>query len=327
MVQRSERQASGASHWIWNKGLAAGCDARVPDEFPDGLTYTQVAILAGDDLFHAPEIDAVIDLEPFDGLPGGALVWVRGAWLPTFVEQVLPRFEAPIVLVTGDTDSSLPSAAGHAGRAVIESPVVRHWYTQNFDGTAPERVSPIPIGLDLHTWWDDPGHDPPMSVRDQEAELDAVVASLPPLEERIPKVYVDFSWTTNVTPAPSGARLVDLRPEIVELLASNPLVVHQDAPLPRAEMWRRKGHYAFSLSPHGHGLDCHRTWESLILGQVVLVPSSPLDPLFEGVAAFGLRSWSDITLDNLVRWLGQATQIEDRYARLTNDYWLTRMRG
>lgn len=325
-VQRSGRAGSDPSHWIWNRGIAAGCDVRIPDEFPDGLTYTRVPTLAGDNVFHAPETETVIDLGPFETLEPGALVWVRGAWLPAFVEHVLPRLTTPIVLVTGDTDSSLPSAAADVGRAVIESPLVLHWYTQNFDGTAPERVSPIPIGLDLHTLWDEPGAGARMSAQHQEAELDAIVRSLPPLVERIPRIYVDFSWANSDTPAPFGARLTETRPEIVQLLAANPLVVHQEHPLPRSEMWRCKGQYAFSLSPHGHGLDCHRTWESLILGQVVLVPSSPLDPLFEGLAAFALRSWSDITLDNVVRWLAKATKIDEPHARLTNDSWLTRMR-
>ena len=37
----------------------------------------------------------------------------------------------------------------------------------------------------------------------------------------------------------------------------------------------------FVISPPGNGIDCHRTWESLILGNIVLLQSSPLDPLFE----------------------------------------------
>ena len=33
-------------------------------------------------------------------------------------------------------------------------------------------------------------------------------------------------------------------------------------------------------SPPGHGLDCHRTWEALSMGCIVLVQASPMDDLF-----------------------------------------------
>jgi hypothetical protein len=32
---------------VWNKGIAARCDRRIPDEFPDGRTYVHVPTLAG----------------------------------------------------------------------------------------------------------------------------------------------------------------------------------------------------------------------------------------------------------------------------------------
>jgi hypothetical protein len=328
-VHRPNTADSCPSHWVWNRGLAAGCDLRIPDEFPDGRTYTPVPTLAGENVVFEPPTDIAIDPEPFDALEPGALVWVRAAWLPAFVQQVLPRLRTSIVLVTGDTDNSLPSAAGDAGRALIDSLHIVHWYTQNFDGTAPtERVSPIPIGLDLHTLHEAPDWGEQQTpVQQQEADLDAIVRSLPPLAERIPRIYVDFSWKHNSIPPRTGARLTETRREILQLLASNPLVVHQNEPLPRGEMWRRKGQYAFSLSPHGNGLDCHRTWEGLVLGQAVIVPSSSLDPMFEGLAAVTLSSWSEISLPHAVRWLAKATQIVDPGARLTNRYWLDRMRG
>ena len=37
-----------------------------------------------------------------------------------------------------------------------------------------------------------------------------------------------------------------------------------------------RGRYAFAISPIGKGLDCHRTWESLILGQIVIVQTTLL---------------------------------------------------
>lgn len=311
------------SHWIWGKGLPAYCDWRIPDEFPDPPTIVAVPPFMYAQYPAFDHTDLIDDPERFDAIEDGALVWVRGSWLPSFVAQVLPRLRAQIVLVTGDSDASFPSAAGAAGRALLDSPSILHWYTQNYDGTAPlERVSPLPIGLDFHTLSDRPQWGEPVTPqREQEAGLDAIVASLPPLDQRIPQLYVDFSWQ-----AGNGSIQDDMRGSIIRLLADHPLVVHQHERLPRSEMWRRKGQYAFSLSPRGAGLDCHRTWEALVLGQVVLFPSSSLNPMFEGLRAFRLEYWEELTMPNLVRWLARAQQLPAPEAALTNAHWIERMR-
>jgi hypothetical protein len=312
---------------IWNKGLASRCDRRIPDEFPNGQEYVHVPAFAGRDVDAGP-LDLVDDVECFDDIGGGELVWVRGSWLASFVERVLPRIRDDFVLVTGDTDSSLPSDAPKIAAALLDSPHMLRWYTQNFDGSRPEsRISPIPIGLDLHTRSERPAWGEAVATpAEQEAELEAIARTLPPLAERVPAIYVDFGWSTDPRPPRSGARLSQPRNWIVAVLRSHPLVVCQDTRLPRAEVWRRRGRYAFSLSPHGNGLDCHRTWEGLVLGQVVLVPSSSLDPLFEGVTAFPFAGWEDLTSDNLARWLDMACRLAHPAPALTSEHWITRMR-
>jgi len=67
-------------------------------------------------------------------------------------------------------------------------------------------------------------------------------------------------------------------------------------------MWRARGEYAFVLSPHGVGLDCHRTWEALALGHIVLVPSSPLDSLYAGLPVIPIRDWNEIAPQQLNAW-------------------------
>jgi hypothetical protein len=313
--------------WIWNKGLASRCDRRIPDEFPDGHDYVPVPTFAGDHVALGP-LDLIEQVDRFDDIGGGELIWVRGSWLPSFVDRVLPRIRGDFVLVTGDTPSSLPSAAPRLAAALLASPYMLHWYTQNHDGTEPEsRISPIPIGLDLHTRSERPAWGEGVATpADQEVELEEIAQTMPPLAERIPAIYVDFGWSTDPAQPPHGARLFQPRGWIAAALRSHPLVIHQDMQLPRAEVWRRRGRYAFSLSPHGLGLDCHRTWEGLLLGQAVLVPSSSLDPLFEGIRAFPFARWADLTADNLASWLDAASLLEHPASALTSEHWITRMR-
>jgi hypothetical protein len=313
--------------WIWNKGLASLCDWRIPDEFPNGPEYVPVRDFAGGDVGLGPP-DLIQDAERFEGIGGGALVWVRASWLGAFVARVLPRIHGEFVLLTGDSDSSLPSEAPQLATALLSSPYLVHWYTQNHDGTGPAgRVSPIPIGLDFHTRSERPRWgEAPATPAEQEAALDEIASSLPPLAERIPAIYVDFGWSTDPTVPRSGARLLQPRATIVAGLRGQPLVVSQDTRLPQTEVWRRRGRYAFCLSPHGNGLDCHRTWETLVLGSVALVPSSSLDPLFGEVRAVPFARWPELTAENLASWLEEACLLAHPAPALTSEHWITRIR-
>ena len=307
---------------LWNKGVAALCDWRIPDEFPEGrycLVPTEASALATsktpDDLIQDPEF--------YRGVRDGDLVWVRLAWLKSFIKQVLPLIDARFVLVTGDSDTSVPSEIPFEAEKIFGNPKILLWYTQNYDGSANEkRISPIPIGLDLHTLsdraaWGEQRSSPP----EQEFVLESVRQSLPSLSNRLPKVYSDFAfqprWDGSLTDRKSLLKRI---PE--DLLFS------QREILPRSEMWRSRGKYAFVLSPHGYGLDCHRTWEALALGHIVVVASSPLDPLYSGLPVVVVQDWSEVTSENLQRWLSMYGDPQASMSpQLTNQYWAEQMRS
>ena len=86
----------------------------------------------------------------------------------------------------------------------------------------------------------------------------------------------------------------------------------------------------FSLSPIGNGFDCHRTWESLILGNIVLLQSSPIDPLFKDLPVVIIKDFNDINEKNLKKW---AHQYKDAFTnseyrkKLTSEYWLFKIKN
>jgi hypothetical protein len=116
---------------------------------------------------------------------------------------------------------------------------------------------------------------------------------------------------------------------VQSLLQQSPAVHFQERMVPRSELWREKTRYAFVISPHGNGLDCHRTWESLLLGNIVIVRTSSLDPLYEGLPVVIVQHWGEVTLPNLERWRDEhapafgSPGVEER---LTNRYWVERIR-
>jgi len=313
---------------VWNKGIARLCDRRIPDEFPDGRTYTPVPTLAGARISPGLPADVIADPGRYADIREGEVVWVRLSWLPAFVRQVLPLVRAPFVLATADSDSSVPTELPELARQVLGSPVVIRWFTQNHDGAAPERMAPLPIGIDFHSVAEQPIWGESLaSPSQQEPTLETIRDGLPPLERRLPRVYIDFAWDLRARsyPAPAAARLSESRRTIVKTLRQREAVVCQEAPLPRSEMWRRRGQYAAVLSPHGGGLDCHRTWEALALGHLVVVPSSALDPLFKGLRVVPVQSWDEIDEKNLDHWLAERNDASRD--PLTSRYWLTQMKS
>ncbi len=320
---------------VWNKGIAALCDRRIPDEFRDGCNYLPVGTLAG--AFASRRLPDNLIAPPwrYRDLREGEVVWVRLSWLRSFVRQVLPHVNARFVLATGDSDSCVPSELGPEAAAILGSPNLLHWFTQNYDGSVGrEKMSPIPIGIDFHMLAEKPiWGEACATPLEQEQTLVSIARSLAPASQRIPKVYADFAWQRGWglrdyrTFHPlEGTELRQGRRRLAGRLRANPAVHCQEGPLPRSEMWRKRGEFAFVLSPPGSGLDCHRTWEALALGHIVLVPWSSLNSLYAGLPVIALHRWDEITAENLQLWLSRYSHDPGTAEKLTSAYWVDRMR-
>ena len=105
---------------------------------------------------------------------------------------------------------------------------------------------------------------------------------------------------------------------------------HPSRRLAQTDIWDRYLNYDYVISLPGHGLDCHRTWEALGLGAVVITVHSPLDDLLKGYRVIFLdarepRDW--LILDDR-DWLAVESKkcIHKPIPTLSWDYWLTRVR-
>jgi hypothetical protein len=300
------------THYVWSRGLALLCDQN------GGFDFVRKQRGSGRAAIRFAE-------DAYAGIRDGDLVWTRLIALPQFCREVLPRIEARIALVTGDEDWAIPSGFEHAGDIIANRNVVC-WFTQNCDGTDTSgKVFPIPIGLDFHTisarhkW----GHWQ-ATPQQQEAELEAMRATMPANGDRLCRAHADFHFNMRENLFSGGTR-----GDAEAMLRDNPNVEFQRHKLPRSDLWREKTRYAFAVSPHGHGLDCHRTWESLVLGNIPIVKRSSLDPLYEGLPVVIVDDWREITASNLEGWhaeLHSAFLDAEMQERLTNRYWIARMR-
>ena len=70
----------------------------------------------------------------------------------------------------------------------------------------------------------------------------------------------------------------------------------------------------------GHGMDCHRTWEALILGCIVIVKKSVLDVLYEDLPVLIVDNWSDITKELLDTTIENFKTKNFNYDKITLEY-------
>ncbi len=137
---------------VWNKGIAALCDRRIPDEFPDASSYYPISLLASASPVPAHPANLIANPSDYRDVRRGEVIWVRLSWLKSFVVQVLPLLENPNVLATGDADSSTPSEVLPEAWTILNSPKILYWFAQNHDGfSGGRKMSPLPIGNDFHT--------------------------------------------------------------------------------------------------------------------------------------------------------------------------------
>ena len=269
----------------------------------------------------------------YRGVENGGVIFLPCQNLPHFCSQFLDNIEQPFSLIISPGDEMFPSESGLTQDEVnrlLSHRYLRKVFVQNYDGTmAHPKITLIPIGLDYHTvgykssqgWWGVRG-----TPLVQEMQLLDVLRKLEPTTERIPLAFVDFHHS-NTMRTGDHKRYVQFgedREAIYRQLLANQ-VIRSGKQLDRLTLWKTKGRYMFSICPHGNGLDTHRVWEDLVLGCIVIVKRSSLDPLYKGLPVVIVNDWSEVTTDQLKKWAAQYGDVfnDSRYrVKLKTDYWL-----
>ena len=215
-------------------------------------------------------------------------IYVCSSAIADFCERLLPSIDFEFTLVSGDCDELVPydvfpcSASLHR---LLNSPYLRHWFCQNIMIAHP-KITLMPIGLDYHTMTEANDWGCPMSPHEQEQCLLGIRALAVPFWQRELRCYANFHFLMTTR---HGYDRVAATRQIPK-----DLVDYEPVRIPRLQSWQRQSRYAFVVSPHGNGLDCHRTWEALAMGCIPIVKRSSLDRLYDGLPVLIVSAWSDL---------------------------------
>jgi hypothetical protein len=263
-------------------------------------------------------IDNIID-QDLTKLEDGDTLYVCSNALSCFVIHHLSKINKKFILLSGDSDNSVPCGSLTAENFIrlLTNKYLIVWFTQNlvYSPKVFPKLQYLPIGLDYHTiyenemWW-----GPRSSPIIQESLLFAVAKKGKPLNERIPIAYTTFHFVLD-----RG----DRQKAYDEI--SKDVVYYEPERVTRLVSWKRQIEHAFVLSPPGAGYDCHRTWEALCLGCIPIMISTPLDELFEGLPVLIVKSWRDITWDLLNNTISEYSKKEFCMDKLKMSYWLDKI--
>ena len=243
-------------------------------------------------------------------------VYICSSALWHFVNVLLPVFPYKIVLVTGDCDETCWTdlfANYEAFVKFIENEKIIHWFSQNCI-VDHKKITRIPIGLDYHTMTNGPTKwGPKLIPAEQETILNNIQRV--PFWERTYKCYSNFHFFTTTK---YGYDRIDAIKQI-----PSKLVYYEPTHIIRETSWEKQSKYAFVISPHGGGFDCHRLWEALVLGCIPIVKKSGIDALYNDLPVLIVNEWSDINKKMLRETMERFKTRKFNYDKLLLSYWMT----
>lgn len=222
------------------------------------------------------------------------------------------------VLVTGYEDTTIPDDFPQKAKQILASPNLIKWFSENVTRET-KKLQLIPIGLDYHSVIGGYMQVGPVESPVKQEKL-ILALQKKPYNERELKIYCNFLHSIE------GRRYSQDRIDALQKIPADLLVYEQNF-VPRADSWSNMVKYAFVLSPHGNGLDCHRTWEALALGSIPIVKSSSLDALYEGLPVLIVKDWSDVSLELLQQTIKNFKSKQFNYDKLTLAYWRDQLKS
>lgn len=260
-----------------------------------------------------------------------SVIWINPDMVKGFFLNEFKKIKDPFVLVICDGDNTFPYEIGLSIDQIsllLSNPKIKHIFAQN-NAIIHSKVSSIPIGIDFHTLAYK--NEKKTSPKLQEQILKNIIHNSKPIEERLDRVFVDFQHNDNIRNG-GYKRYLELnedRKTIFEKLLKTNLIDYTDGPLDRSKLWELKSNYMFTVSPHGNGLDCHRTWEDLALGCIVIVKTSPIDNLYKDLPVAIVNNWDEVTEENLKIWKKNFLPLlrsKTYYEKLKNNYWIEKIK-
>jgi len=207
------------------------------------------------------------------------------------------------ILITHQSDYSITE-----NLYLRKPPSIKKWFGKNIAFKHNDLIS-IPIGIENHC-----GADKGLLL-----DIDFIenlrVDYKP--NEKIRKIYCNF----NINNHPS-------RPNVKSILSKYHLSHFDDFGIPSNEFYTNLSKYLFVASPRGNGIDCHRTWETLLMGSIPIVDKNFIFDGYKNLPIIQVDDWEDLFKTDILQ------EYENQYYKgnlfnnmeeITMDFWIKKI--
>ena len=222
----------------------------------------------------------------------GDIIFLKTDYMQDFFENLLPLIENQFILITHNSDYGAP---GNFEKYLDNTKIIK-MFSQN-PTVVHTKLVPIPIGIANSVW-----------EHGNEEHFNNVLKILPNYKKRH---LVGLNFEISTYP--------DTRSKVYNKFVSKSYCKktysknHESYLLNMAEC-------EYTLSPRGNGLDCHRTWEAMIVGSIPIVETSPLDSVYEDMPVLIINRWEDVTL-KMLHEKKDALSSKKNSPKIYFDYW------
>ena len=185
------------------------------------------------------------------------------------------------------------------------------WYAQNVNYKN-ENLIPLPLGIENHCG---PSKGTLIDLNFlKEYQQDYKIK-----EKIIDKIYCNFK--------------VKNHPDRVyaeKFFLDSGLGYFDNQGIPSKEFHNNLSKYLFVASPRGNGIDCHRTWESLMMGSIPIVKKHFMFDSYKNLPIIQVENWSDLLDTNILEEFilkYKNGELFKNMEELTMDYWFTKIKN
>jgi hypothetical protein len=239
-------------------------------------------------------------VKPYD------IIFLKTDLAPKFFATVHSLISVPYILITHNSDLSpiyLQAAdhpwLGYDMSKYLNDPKLVVWFAQNIDYGHP-KLKPLPIGIANR-----------YNAHGNIEIFKTAIQYIPSWEVRSHKVYLNFTVQNNVRE----------RQPVLNFFRSCSYAHIADFK-PPAQYLEEMKRYQYVINPPGNGLDCHRTWEALMLGCAPIIKHSILDPLFTDLPVILINDWAEVTQEFLEHKSQEIRNKKYNVEKAYADYWI-----
>lgn len=260
-----------------------------------------------------------IDIDLVNFLPENPSIYICTDAIFNFSESFAPKIVKPFTLVTGDSDLAIDInlIKTNSVQKLLENKFLNRWFAQNKD-VEHEKIHYLPIGLDFHTIANNPrswslSKSSPIA---QESCLLNIFKLSKDIEKRYLSCYCNWQFELQRGDRQECMEKIDKRAVFLELTR-----------MPRLATWTRQSEFMFVISPEGAGMDCHRTWESLLLGNIPIVKKNSLSNNYQKLPILVVSDWSEVTENFLLESINEIINKKYDFSSLFLQFWVKKIHG